>query len=157
MILRNIEKFEVHTVILNFRTVYYFIAHSDKYSLQIFKCYLVRVLMTSYHLLARKSYVDGLSCHLLCEKLSSYSISLLIHFLFYLSSYFIYKLSDLWSLFRSKVFHSLKYLGKLTLFSENRYLDFIQCFGSTGFGYSSFCFLLNFFKHFFHIGMTSIK
>ena len=80
MILRNVEKLEVHSIILYFWSVYYFVAHSDKYSLKILQCYLIRMLMTSHHLFSGKSYIDCFSCHLCSKHFLTHSFSFGIHF-----------------------------------------------------------------------------
>ena len=119
MIFRNVEKLEVHTVILNLRSFNNFVTHSDKYSLKVLKSYLVRMLMTTLYSCTRSCNIQPLCLHLLLNNLSLKFLLLVCNDCLKCISYSVNHLTYTWSLFRSYILHTLKDICKLTLLAEH--------------------------------------
>ena len=106
MILRDVQFCKVIVCILNLRTFYNLISHSNEDTFNFFQSDSVRMTMTDLCLLCRKCYIDNLSLHLLLTdfflKLFPGSFQKLLDF----CSCLIDKLTNLRTLLRSDIFHT---------------------------------------------------
>ena len=107
MIFRNIQFCKVIICIFYFRTLYYFIAHSDKNTLYFFECNAVWMTMTDHCFLCRKCNVDHFCFHFFFTKCFFQFLSGCFQMFFNLHTGLIYHLTYFWTIFRINIFHTL--------------------------------------------------
>ena len=106
MVLRNVQFCKVVIRILNFRTFYNLISHSDENTLNFFQSDGVRMTMTNFCFLCRKCYIDHFGLHFfLADFLLEIFLGSFQKFLD-LGSCLIDKLTNFRTLFRSNIFHT---------------------------------------------------
>ena len=108
MICRNIQCFKVVIISFYFRTFDYFISHTDENTFYFVQHVEVWMYMTNLCLLGRQCNVDRFLLHLCFSDEFFHFFPGVFQHLFNLGSCFIDKLSDLWSVFRCHILHTLQ-------------------------------------------------
>ena len=127
MICRNVQQLKVVLVILYLWSLNYLVTHTDEYSLQILKCYLVWMSVSGEFLHTWKCYIYGLSLHLLSAECSVDGLCLLIKGCLDGLTRLIYHLAYLWSILRCYILHAFENLCEFSLLTEYRHLHIVKC------------------------------
>ena len=126
MALRDIELSEIIIVVLNLRTLYNLITHTDEDTLNLFKRTGIRMCMTILHLLRRQRHIEGLRLHLCFLCSVGKFCHVVIERTFHLSAKAIDHLAKRRPLLRGKILHGFKEGCNLTLLSKEPDTEVIQ-------------------------------
>ncbi len=108
VVCRYIKCFKIIIIFFNFWSFNYFIAHSNKYILDLFQGYSIRVAVPFCKPCSRKCNIYFFPFKLFFKKCLFKFFFLSFKLLINLSSCFIYHLSCLWPVFWCNIFHRFK-------------------------------------------------